>query len=71
MFLSKELMFGVLAITVSLALVIALLYLNIIRRKRAEHELRKYRDHLEDMVSARTAELEHANTQLQKILIAL
>jgi diguanylate cyclase (GGDEF)-like protein/PAS domain S-box-containing protein len=66
MFLSKELMFGVLAITVSLALVIALLYLNIIRRKRAEHELRKYRDHLEDMVSARTAELEHANTQLQK-----
>ncbi len=63
---SRELIFGILAITMSLALVIALLFLNIFRRKQAEKELKRYRDHLEEMVKARTTELEEANKQLQK-----
>jgi PAS domain S-box-containing protein len=35
-------------------------------RKWAEEELRKYRDHLEDLVEKRTAELMKANEQLQR-----
>lgn len=63
---SGELLLGILAITTSLALVITLLIFNIFRRKQAEKELKKYRDHLEEMVKERTAELEGANTHLQK-----
>ena len=36
------------------------------KRKRAEEELRKYRDHLEEVVEERTAELIKANEQLQR-----
>ena len=35
-------------------------------RKRAEEELRKYRDHLEELVEERTAGLIEANEQLQR-----
>jgi PAS domain S-box-containing protein len=35
-------------------------------RKRAEEELREYRDHLEELVDERTAELKKANEQLQR-----
>jgi len=36
-----------------------------IERKRSELALKRYRDHLEEMVSDRTNELEQSNTQLQ------
>jgi len=35
-------------------------------RKRAEEELRRHRDHLDDLVSQRTAELESLNARLQE-----
>jgi PAS domain S-box-containing protein len=39
---------------------------DITARKRAERELQKYRDHLEELVASRTAELERANLKLEK-----
>jgi len=39
-------------------------------RKRAEAELEEYRSHLEDLVSARTAELSRTNEQLRQEILA-
>ncbi|MBW2646438.1 MAG: hypothetical protein JRE23_09715 [Deltaproteobacteria bacterium] len=36
-------------------------------RKRAEEELNKYRDHLEDLVKERTGELEEKNSELERM----
>jgi len=41
---------------------------DITERKRAEQELHRHREHLEDLVAGRTAELERANQQLQRLL---
>ncbi|MFQ6062657.1 MAG: PAS domain S-box protein [Methanosarcinales archaeon] len=43
-----------------------LVFRDITERKKAEEELRKYQDHLEELVKERTAELTAANEQLQQ-----
>ena len=48
------------------ALYIANVITDISQIKRMEQEIRTYRDHLEDLVSERTAELERSNALLQK-----
>ncbi len=45
---------------------IAGVLIDIDERKRAEEELKKYREHLEDLVKKRTKELSDANKQLQE-----
>ncbi|MCB2205580.1 PAS domain S-box protein [bacterium] len=44
---------------------------DITGRIRADHELRRYRDHLEELVEARTLELERANERLKRFRFAL
>ncbi len=39
-----------------------------LQRRRAEEELQKYREHLEEMVEERTAEIKAANEQLQRLI---
>jgi PAS domain S-box-containing protein len=39
-----------------------------LQRKRAEEELQKYREHLEEMVEERTAEIKAANERLQRLI---
>ena len=44
---------------------------DITERKRAEEELRKYRDHLEEQVTVRTRELEKKATELEEATLRL
>jgi len=45
---------------------LVLCLVNVTERIKAEEELRKHRDHLEELVAVRTAELAAANEQLQR-----
>lgn len=47
------------------------LRLEVIERKQAEEELRKYRDHLEELVKERTSELEGKTAELEQVNIRL
>ena len=42
---------------------------DITARRRVEEELRRHRDHLEELVAARTTELNHANETLQREIV--
>ena len=42
---------------------------DITERRRAEEELRKHREHLEELVEERTVELKKANEQLQQEIV--
>jgi PAS domain S-box-containing protein len=52
-----------------LVTVIAILFANISRRKRAEEDLLRYQDHLEEQVRKRSAQLQAANDALQEDLV--
>jgi len=52
-----------------LVTVIAVLFANISRRKRAEEDLLRYQDHLEEQVRERSAQLQEANDELQQDLV--
>jgi PAS domain S-box-containing protein len=56
-------------IVIFLVTVIAILFANISRRKRAEEDLLSYQDHLEEQVRERSAQLQAANDELQEDLI--
>ena len=45
---------------------LGMMVIDITERRRAEEELRRYRDHLEELVRERTAELAQANEQLHR-----
>lgn len=56
-------------IVVFLVTVIAVLFANISRRKRAEEDLLRYQDHLEEQVRERSAQLQTVNDELQRDLV--
>ena len=49
-----------------LTTLVIFLFLNVLRRQRAEKELQKHQDHLEDLVEERTVELSVANKALRE-----
>ncbi len=61
----KTMIWTAVAVFISLVLVIMVLSANIVRRKTAEKELEKHRDHLEELVKDRTAELTVAKEQAE------
>ncbi len=61
----KMLVWGAIGLFSLLTLFIFILLLNIFRRVRAEHEILRYRDHLEKLVEERTAELTATNSSLK------
>lgn len=56
-------------VVVFLVTVIAVLVANISRRKRAEEDLLRYQDHLEEQVRERSAQLQAVNDELQRDLV--
>ncbi|ACV35504.1 multi-sensor signal transduction histidine kinase [Candidatus Accumulibacter phosphatis] len=49
---------------------LSLIY-DITDRKRAEHELQRYREHLEELVGERTSDLQRANEDLRQAMVQL
>ncbi|MBF0404758.1 sensor histidine kinase [Candidatus Magnetominusculus xianensis] len=62
----KHIIWGVAAVMTGLVIFIVILLFNIIQRIKAQNELIKYQNHLEELVSARTNELNTTNQQLQE-----
>jgi diguanylate cyclase (GGDEF)-like protein/PAS domain S-box-containing protein len=60
----KKYIWFVVAFLLVQSLAILLLWLSIVKRKRVEHELKLYREHLESRVAERTTEITHINEQL-------
>ena len=63
---SKKIVWATFFVFAMLISLIIALSLNILRRQRAEKELQKHRDHLEDLVKGRTVELSAANKALKE-----
>jgi len=61
----KGLIWSAIVSIAGLLLIILIFSVNIINRRRAEEKLKKYRDHLEELVENRTRELEGINTELE------
>jgi signal transduction histidine kinase/ABC-type uncharacterized transport system substrate-binding protein len=61
----KGLIWSAIVAIVGLVLIIVTLSVNIVIRRRAEAELKKYRDHLEELVEERTKKLQEVNTELE------
>jgi hypothetical protein len=61
----KHLIWSAIIAIAGLVLIILTLSVNIINRRQAEKELKKYRDHLEELVEERPRKLEEINTELE------
>jgi signal transduction histidine kinase/ABC-type uncharacterized transport system substrate-binding protein len=61
----KGLIWSAIGSIAGLVLIIVILSVNIVIRKRAEEELKKYREHLEELVDERTKQLQEVNTELE------
>ena len=60
----KKIVWTTLIVFAALIALIIALFLNVLRRQRAEKELQKHHDHLEDLVKERTVELSDTNKAL-------
>ena len=61
----KGLIWSTIVAIAGLVLIIVILSVNIVVRKRAEEELKKYRAHLEELIEERTENLQEANAELE------
>ena len=61
----KRLIWSTIVAIAGLVLIIVILSVNIINRRRAEKELKKYRDHLEKLVEDRIKKLQEVNAELE------
>lgn len=62
---NKKIVWATIIVIASLSALVIGLFFNIFRRQRAEKELQKHRDHLEELVKERTAELSESNKALK------
>ncbi|MBF0554706.1 MAG: hypothetical protein HQK96_09165 [Nitrospirae bacterium] len=62
----KHIIWGIAAVITGLVIFIVILLFNILQRIKAQKELLQYQNHLEELVSARTNELNITNLQLEK-----
>jgi PAS domain S-box-containing protein len=62
----KTVVWSVTASIAGLSAIIVVLFTNVLRRKRAEEELRKHHEHLEELVEERTQQLRIANESLAR-----